>query len=302
MGRYLVRRFLFSLCTLFLLIGFGFFLVRFIPGNPFLQDETLDPLITQALTEQSGLQRPLFHQYWNYVTDLFKGHLGYSIDSPGTKVIYLIKDSFRWTLILAGWSFFISIFLSLILGVLVGGSKLRAAIFNPISLLVFCMPVLVCAPLFISIFALGLGWLPISRVDSWTGWILPVAIVSMRPVFKLSRILILEIRRVLATNATKTFRSLGFSDFKIRSVWALREALIGYTSYLGVTAVDLIGGSLLVEVMFGIPGLGLLLSQAINSRDYLVLTGLILVLGFLVLVIQFIVDLLICWIDPRVRL
>lgn len=302
MGRYLARRFVFSLLSLVLLIAFGFFLVRFIPGNPFLQEESLDPLIAQQMIRESGLDQPLFSQYLNYVGELFKGNLGYSLDSPSTKVVTLIVESFHWTLKLGLSALAVSILCSLAIGVFVSGQKKGQGVFESIALLVFCMPALVAAPIFISVFSLHLGWLPISRVDSWTGWILPVIVVALRPTFKLSRVLVDEMRRVLAGPSVRTLKSLGYDHRTIRSAWVLRESMVGYIAYLGVVVVDLVGGSLLVEVLFGIPGTGFRLADAISARDYLVLSGLILVLGTLVLMIQMVVDLLICWIDPRVRL
>lgn len=301
MGRYLARRFAFSLLSLFFLIGFGFFLVRQLPGNPFSQDETLDPVVIYEMNQQMGLNRPLWGQYLSYLGDLLQGHLGMSFQSPSHRVIDLIVDAFHWTLILAGWSLLFSIFFSLLLGLGMGTSRGLRWAFNNLSLLVFCMPAPVAAPLAVGIFALGLNWFPLTRVNHWTGWILPIFIVSLRPTFKLARVLMLEMDRVLASHSIRTFRSLGFSEFRIRGIWSLRESLVSYISYLGIVIVDLMAGSLLVEVMFGIPGLGFRLGDALSARDYVMLSGIILVTGVLVLVIQFFVDLLLCWVDPRLR-
>lgn len=301
MGRYLVHRIAFSFFSLFLLIGFGFFLVRQLPGNPFAQDETLDPAVVAEMSQQMGLDRPLWNQYLSYLGDLLQGHLGVSIQSPSQKVVELIVEAFHWTLILATWSLLLAVILSLCIGIGLTVKARSKSIFNALSLMIFCMPAPVAAPLLVGIFALGLGWFPLTRVDNWAGWILPIFIVALRPTFKLARVLVTEMERVLASDSIRTFRSLGFSEFKIRGLWALRESLVAYVSYLGTVIVDLMAGSLLVEIMFGIPGLGFRLGDAISSRDYLVLSGIILVTGVLVLLIQLIVDLILFWLDPRLR-
>lgn len=301
MGRYLARRIVFSLLSLFLLIGFGFFLVRQLPGNPFSQDETLDPAVIAQMNQQMGFDKPLLSQYLGYLEDLFKGNLGISIQSSSLKVVDLIVQAFHWTLVLGGWSLLISLLVSLTLGLLLGRTDRLRRWVNGASLVAFCLPAPVAAPLFVAVFSLSLGWFPISRVDSWMGWILPILIVSIRPVFKLTRVLVTEMERVLNSEAIRNFRALGYPESQIMRVWVLKESLVAYVSYLGIVTIDLLAGSLLVEVMFGIPGLGYRLGDAISARDYLVLSGIIMVAGVLVLVVQLLVDVLICWLDPRVR-
>lgn len=302
MGRYLARRFLLSGVAWFLLVTCGFFLVRLLPGNPFHQDETLDPILQQVLVEQTKLDSALITQYLDYMLNLFKGNLGFSISGSQKSVIELVVEAFRFTLILSGLTLLVTVLSSLVLASVVTVNLKAGVLFGHISKIVFCLPVLVSAPLLIGVFSLALGWLPISAATSWAGWILPVVAISLKPSFKLAVVLQTEIERSLQQNYSRTHKAVGFSWYRITSFWSLREGLVAYFSYLGVVIMDLLAGSLLTEVIFGIPGMGFRLSESIGQRDYLTITGLIVWIGTLVIIVQLFIDLLIGVADPRVRL
>lgn len=302
MGRYLARRFFLSGLAWFLLVTCGFFLVRLLPGNPFLQDETLDPVLQQALVQQADLHGALVTQYLDYMLNLFKGNLGFSIAGSQKSVVELVVQAFRFTLILSVLALTVTIVSSLLLASSVTINLKAGQIFGYVSKIVFCLPVLVSAPLLIGVFSLGLGWLPISAATSWMGWILPVIAISLKPSFKLAVVLQTEIERSLKQNYSRTHRAVGFSWYRITSFWSLREGLVAYFSYLGVVVMDLLAGSLLTEVIFGIPGMGFRLGESIGQRDYLTITGLIVWIGTVVIVVQLFIDFLIGLADPRVRL
>ncbi|MBX3017258.1 MAG: ABC transporter permease [Bdellovibrionaceae bacterium] len=302
MGRYLVQRIALSLLSLWVLATVCFFLLRFLPGSPFLNDEALHPAVRAAFEAQVGLQAPPLTQYFNYLSGLAQGNFGVSYDSPGVPVARLLAERWVPTASLAGLSFALSLAgLLLFAFISTRSARLRRAGMG-VALLGFALPGLVLAPLLVDLFALKLGWFPVARIESAWGYVLPVIAMSVRPSLRLGQILALELERLRRSDAARTARSLGFSEKRISFGWIFPEASVAVLAQLGTLFAQLLAGSFFVEVVFAIPGMGSLFAEGLTARDYPVVLGVALTTGAVAFASQLVVDLLLVRVDPRIEL
>lgn len=300
MGRYLVRRFLLSLLSLWGLASLCFFLLRFLPGGPFLEEEQFHPLIRQSLEEAVGLRDPLLEQYFRYLIMLSRFDFGLSYRFPETSVLDLLTRHFIPSFQLAGYAFLLCL-LGLVLFAYASTRSPRAVkMGNFLSLLGFALPGLVLAPLLVDFFALQLGWLPVARVESAWGFVLPVVAISLRPSLRLGQILVGEMQRLLSSDVARTARAQGFSEKRVFFYWIFPEAFVAVVAQLGTLVAQLLAGSFFIEVVFAIPGFGTLFADALAARDYPVVLGVILWTGALAFLSQFVVDLILVRLDPRI--
>lgn len=302
MGRYLVQRIALSLLSLGILATICFFLLRFLPGSPFLDDEALHPAVRAAFEASVGLREPLGAQYLNYLGGLLRFDLGVSYESPGVPVARLLGERWAPTARLAGLSFALSLAGILVFAFVSTRAPFLRRAGTGLALLGFALPGLVLAPLLVDLFALKLGWLPVARVESAWGYVLPVVAMSVRPSLRLGQILALEIERLRASDAARTARALGFPERRISFGWIFPEAFVAVLAQLGTLFAQLLAGSFFVEVVFAVPGMGSLFAEALTARDYPVVLGVALTTGAVAFASQLIVDLCLARLDPRIEL
>lgn len=302
MGRYLTKRIALSLFSLWVLATVCFFLLRFLPGSPFQNDEALHPAVRAAYEAQVGLDASLPTQYLNYMTHLLIGNLGVSYDSPGVPVARLLAERWAPTATLAGLSFTLSLLGILAFAFISTRTPFLRRAGMVTALLGFALPGLVLAPLLVDLFALKLGWLPVARLESAWGYVLPVIAMSVRPSLRLGQILAGELERLRASDAARTARSLGFSEKRISFGWIFPEASVAVLAQLGTLFAQLLAGSFFVEVVFAVPGMGSLFAEGLTARDYPVVLGVALTTGAVAFTSQLLVDVLLVKIDPRIEL
>jgi peptide/nickel transport system permease protein len=316
MGTYIIRRILQMILVLLIVTIIVFLAVRILPGDPILIYLTREDMqeITQeqvdVIRHDLGLDRSLFVQYFDWLGHAATGDLGNSIIHRG-KVIDDIKRRIPITLYIGGLAFIISIIVGIPMGVVaaVRRGTMLDSVLTSLGNLGITIPIFWLGILLIYAFGFKLGWLPIYGYtspfkDFWKSTqqiIMPVfclAVPSVASAVRMTRSSMLEVMR---QDYVRTAWSKGLRERAVIIRHALKNGLIPVVTLKGMTLAAIVGGSVLVETVFSIPGMGRLAVEGLNSQDYAVVQGVILVIGTLVLAVNLLIDLSYGWLDPRVR-
>jgi len=303
--RYTLRRLLGAVPTLFLVIALAFLLVHAAPGGPFDGERVLPPEIERNIAAAYHLDEPLYMQFLRYVGGVVRGDFGPSYSYRDYTVSELIGHSFPISLQLGA--------LAMLLAAIVGiGTGIAAALRqnSPLDKVVmgFAMtgisiPVFVIAPLLVLLFAVKLHWLP----ASWTGsqgvsrLLLPVVSLALPQIAYVARLTRASLIDVLSSDFIRTARAQGLGTAAVIRYHALKPAMLPVLSYLGPAVAAVLTGSVVVEEIFGIPGLGQLFVRGSLNRDYTLVLGVVVFYASLIVLFNLIVDLLYGVIDPRIR-
>ena len=274
MLKFIFKRLLEALPTLFILITFSFFLMRLAPGSPFTSERAYPPEVMANIEAKYHLNEPLYKQYFLYLENLSKGDFGPSFKYKDQSVNDLIASAFPVSIKLGMVAFAFAVVLSFVF-----------------------------APVLVLIFAIYLGWLP---AGGWNGgtamyMILPVASLTIAYVAGIARIMRGSMIEVLHSNFIRTAKAKGLSTSRIILKHALRPALLPVITYLGPAFVGIITGSMVIESVFGLPGMGLLFVNGALNRDYSLVLSLTILVGTLTILFNAIVDILYAIIDPKIR-
>lgn len=306
MLRFLFRRLLVAIPTLFLVITVAFFMMRAAPGSPFVNERQLSPQVEKAVMARFGMDRPLPEQYLNYLKGVMVGDFGPSLKYRDKTVLDIIGENYKVSLILGGLSFLLASIVGMSLGVIAALRQNRIADYATmaVAILGVCIPTFVTAPLLILVFASRLGWLPTAGWNNGAipNLILPIVVMSLPQIAVISRLTRAGMIEVLRSNYIRTARAKGLPESLIVRKHALRAAILPLVSYLGPAAAGLLTGQLVVEKIFNLPGLQKFFVNSALQRDYTVVMGMVIVYAVLILVLNLIADMLHAALDPRVRL
>lgn len=305
MFKFIAKRIFEAIPTLLVLITISFFLMRFAPGNPFSSERPLPPEVMENINAKYGLDKPVFEQYLTYLTNILHGDFGPSFKYKDFTVNELIGDA----LPVSAKVGFVAFIFTLIVGVGVGTiAALRQNTWLDYSIMATSMlgvvlPSFVLAPALIYLFSIYLGWLPAG------GWLdgsfkymaLPVIGMSLLYVATFARITRGSMIETLNSNFIRTARAKGLSYRYIVFKHALKPALLPVVSYMGPAFVGIITGSVVIETIFGLPGIGKLFVNAAFNRDYSLVMGVTILIGFLFILFNAVVDILLAAIDPKIR-
>ncbi|MGN1401510.1 MAG: oligopeptide ABC transporter permease [Bacillus sp. (in: firmicutes)] len=303
MVKYICQRIFYMLITLVIIASFTFFLMKIIPGTPFANIQKLSPAQQEIMFDKYGLNDPVPVQYANYMLNLVKGDLGVSFQFNNMAVTDIIGELIPASATLGFQALIIGTFLGILLGVM-------AALFQNtwidytstfIAVLGKSIPSFVFAALLQYYFAVRLGWFPVMFWRGWEYTVLPTIALSIFPLAITARFMRTEMIEVLSSDYITLARAKGASYFEVSFKHALRNALIPVVTVLGPMAVSLMTGSLVVEKIFSVPGIGEQFVKSINVNDYPVIMGTTLLFATLFVVIILIVDILYGVIDPRIR-
>ncbi|QUM77827.1 oligopeptide ABC transporter permease OppB [Moritella sp. 24] len=305
MFKFIIKRIFESIPTMLVLITLSFFLMRFAPGNPFSSERALPPEVMANINAKYGLDKPVLEQYTTYLTNIIQGDLGPSFKYKDFTVNELVGAALP---VSAKIGFFAFV-LTLILGVFIGTmAALRQNTWfdytiMSTAMLGVVMPSFVLAPALIYLFSINLGWLPAGGWNSgtWMYMILPVVAMSLLYVATFARITRGSMIEVMNSNFIRTARSKGLSKPHIVIKHALKPAMLPVVSYMGPAFVGIITGSVVIETIFGLPGIGKLFVNAAFNRDYSLVMGITVLIGFLFILFNAIVDILLAYIDPKIR-
>ena len=305
MLKLIFTRILEAIPTLFILITLSFFLMRFAPGNPFTSDKNLPPEVMENINAKYGFDKPLIEQYSNYVGGVLHGDFGPSFKYKDYTVSELIASALPVSAKVGFWAFI----LTLITGVTIGtfaalkqNSWIDYLVMSS-SMFGVVLPSFVLAPVLIYIFSIGLGWLPAGGWNGgqWQYMVLPILAMSFLYIATFARITRGSMIETLNSNFIRTAKAKGLSTSRIVLTHAMRPALMPIVSYMGPAFVGIITGSVVIETIFGLPGIGKLFVNAAFNRDYSLVLGITILIGTLFIVFNAIVDLLLAWIDPKIR-
>ncbi len=300
---YILKRLALAVVTIFLVITITFFVMKAIPGGPFLSEKAPSPAVTAALEAKYGLDKPLFEQYTTYLGDAVKLDFGPSIKLRGRNVTDLIFTGLSVSgpigLIAAG----IAILIGLVLGSMAAiyHNKLIDRIIMVTSTACVAMPSFVIATLLLLLFCV---WVPIfpANGNSALGLVLPVISLSLYPMAYITRLTRSSMLDVLGQDYIRTARAKGVSPTKVIFKHALRNAVTPVITYVGPMVAYIMTGSLVVESIFAVPGLGDYFYSSITNRDYPMIMGTTIFLAVLVIVMTLVSDILYKVFDPRVDL
>jgi oligopeptide transport system permease protein len=303
--RYTLRRLLGAIPTLFLVIVLAFLLVHAAPGGPFDSERALPPEIEANIEAAYNLDEPLPRQFIRYVGGILRGDFGPSYSYRDYSVSELIGRSFPVSLRLGVFAMLLATVVGVSIGI-VAALRQNTALDKLVmgfAMTGISIPVFVVAPLLVLLFAVKLQWLP----ASWTGGqgatrlLLPVVALALPQIAYVARLTRASLIDVLSSDFIRTARAQGLGTAAIVRYHALKPAMLPVVSYMGPAVAAVLTGSVVVEEIFGIPGLGQLFVRASLNRDYTLVLGSVIVYATLIVIMNLVVDLLYGAIDPRIR-
>ncbi|MCC4800383.1 oligopeptide transporter permease [Enterovibrio norvegicus] len=305
MFRLIFTRTLEAIPTLLVLITISFFLMRFAPGNPFSSEKTLPPEVMQNINAKYGLDKPLHEQYTTYLGNILQGDFGPSFKYKDYTVNELVVSALPVSAKVGFYAFLLTVVAGVAIGTFAAlrqNSWVDYVVMST-SMLGVVLPSFVLAPVLIYIFSIGLGWLP---AGGWNGGaieyiILPVLGMSFLYIATFARITRGSMIETLNSNFIRTAKAKGLSMPYIIMKHALRPAMLPVVSYMGPAFVGIITGSVVIETIFGLPGIGKLFVNAAFNRDYSLVMGITILIGALFIIFNAIVDILLAWLDPKIR-
>lgn len=305
MYKYIFRRVLEAIPTILILITITFFLMHLAPGSPFTSERAYPPEIIANIEAKYHLNEPLWKQFLIYLNDLVHGDLGPSFKYKDFTVNQLVSQSFGASLKLGSVAFVIVLILGIAGGIMAALYQNTVVDYGIISFLVIgaVIPSIVAAPVLIYVFAVKLGWLPSGGWNggAWRNMVLPVFVYVYGSMTFLARITRGNMIEVLHHNYIRTARAKGLSTRYIIVHHAMRAVAVPVIQILTISFVGFISGSIIVEQVFGIPGLGQLYISGAQNRDYGLVMSITLLSGILIVCANIINDILLALVDPRVK-
>jgi oligopeptide transport system permease protein len=304
MFRFFLSRVLTAVPTLFIIIALAFFLMRLAPGGPFDTERALDPEIAKNLRRIYKLDLPLLEQFWLYLQSLGHGELGPSLHWRDFGVNELFAKALPISASLGAKAMLLALLAGTALGLAGAISKgaIGPRLVDGAAIFGIILPVFVVAPLLQLVFGLTLHALPVGGWNNgaWQNQVLPVTTLALPQIAIVARLMQAALRDALAMPHILTLRAFGMPGYHIY-IHALRAAFSAVVSYLGLAAANVLTGSVVVETIFGIPGMGRYFVDGALGRDYTLVMGTVIVVAAAVLLFNLIVDLILAWLDPRVR-
>lgn len=301
---YILRRVATTIPTLFAIVTIAFFLIRLAPGGPFDLERPLDAKIMENLNRIYGLDQPLYVQYGMYLKGIASFDFGPSYIMHDFTVRELFAKGLPVSIRLGMSALILALAVGVTLGVVAALRQNKSADYTVIGLATIgiTIPNFVVAPIMQIVFGLWLAWLPVA---GWGGGairntVLPIVVLSLREIAVIARLTRASMIENLRANHIRTLRAQGLG---LRPVvrHALRGAILPVISYLGPAAAALLTGSIVVETIFGLPGIGRYFVESALNRDYTVVMGTVIVVAVFVLLFNLLVDILYAIVDPRVR-
>jgi oligopeptide transport system permease protein len=306
MTRYFFTRLAGAVPTLFIIITITFFLMRAAPGGPFDQEQALAPEIKANLQRAYGLDQPVWTQYGRYLKSLLHGDFGPSFKYKDFTVTELIGQGFPVTLQLGVMAIALALLLGVPLGTFAALHHNSAADTVTMSLVVtgIAIPSFVVLPFLGLLFGVYLHWLPVAGWESGSlrHLALPVIALALPPLAYIARLTRGSMLEILRSHYIRTAFAKGLPLHSVIIRHALKPALAPVASYLVPAVASILTGSLVVESIAGLPGIGRYLVQGAINRDYTLVLGMVIIYSALLIVMGLLVDLLYAWLDPRVRL
>lgn len=302
MGKYVVKRVLLAILTVFIISVITFFAMNAIPGGPFNKEKASNPTVIAALEARYNLDKPVSEQYVMYMKNILHGDFGVSLKN-GRDISSIFSESFPISAKLGLLAAGLAIILGLVLGSIAALMRNRW----PDRIIVFfitlitAMPSFVVATLLLYFFCMKLGWVSaFSAGDNQV--LLPVLALAMSPMAYITRLTKTSMLDALGQDYIRTAKAKGVSQLKVIFVHGLRNALIPVITYVGPMIAGILTGSMVVESIFNIGGLGAKFVSAINNRDYTLIMATTIFLAVIMVIANLITDIVYKFVDPRIKL
>lgn len=305
LARYVLRRLSGALPTLFLVIALAFLLVRLAPGGPFDEERALPPEIEANIRRAYDLDRPLPQQFLDYLGRLIRGDLGPSYRFREHTVNDLIAAALPYSFKLGALAMLLAACAGIAAGALAAMKRDTWVdrLVTGLSLTGISIPVFVVAPVLVLVFAVRLDWLPagFSGTDGAARLVLPVIALALPQIAYIARLTRASLIDVLASGFVRAARAQGLGTAAVLRHHALKPALLPVLSWLGPALAGILTGSVVVEEIFGIPGVGRFFVNGALNRDYTLVLGIVILYATLLILMNLVVDVLYGVVDPRVR-
>ena len=301
---YLLKRIGLAILTVWAVITITFFVMRAVPGGPFVGEKATTPAVQAAMEAKYGLDKPLLEQYGTYLKDIVtRFDFGPSLKQRGRQVVDIISDGMKTSAKLG----LIAAFGAMILGIVFGAvaalrrNRIIDKVIMVITTAFVSMPSFIMGSLLLIVFSVKLSWLP-ANGSTTTGLILPIVTLGLYPMAYITRLTRSSMLDVLGQDYIRTARAKGVPGFRIIFGHALKNSLIPVITYAGPMIAYIVTGSLVVEQIFAVPGIGRAFVNSITGRDYTLIMGTTIVLAILVIVMNLVSDILYKIVDPRIEL
>ncbi|ENM3982875.1 oligopeptide ABC transporter, permease protein [Vibrio cholerae] len=305
MLKFIAKRIFEAIPTMLVLITISFFLMRYAPGNPFSSERPLPPEVMANINAKYGLDKPVSEQYLTYLTNIVQGDFGPSFKYKDYTVNELIASALPVSVKIGLAAFVFTVIMGVTVGTIAALKQNTWVDYTIMStaMLGVVMPSFVLAPVLIYIFAIQFSLFPAGgwQDGGFEYMALPVLGMSLLYVATFARITRGSMIETLNSNFIRTARAKGLSYGYIVVKHALKPALLPVVSYMGPAFVGIITGSVVIETIFGLPGIGKLFVNAAFNRDYSLVMGVTILIGFLFILFNAIVDILLAYIDPKIR-
>ena len=301
---YIVKRVLLAILTVWIVITVTFFVMHAVPGGPFTKEKAVSPAAQAALEAKYGLDKPVMKQYFTYLKDIVtKFDFGPSLKQRGRMVVDIIFDGLKTSVKLGVIAAVIAAVVGIVLGAVAAlrRNKLIDKIIMVITTAFVSMPSFIMGALLLALFAVSLHWLPANGAVKG-GLILPIITLSLYPMAYITRLTRSSMLDVLGQDYIRTAKAKGVSSTKIIFGHALKNSLIPVIMYFGPMLAYIVTGSLVVEKIFAVPGIGKAFVKSITDRDYPLIMGTTIVLAVLIVIMNLISDILYKVVDPRINL
>ena len=304
MAKYIVKRILLAIVTIWAVATLTFFLMNMVPGGPFLSEKAISPQATAALEAKYGLDNPMGQRYLTYMADALHGDFGDSLKQRGRTVMDIIKMKFPVSAKVGGVSVLVSLLLGIPLGCLAAlkRGKTLDSIISVVATCGIAVPSFVICTVLMYFFGVKLKLLPTMGLTSLKHYVMPVMALSFYPTAYIMRLMRSSMLDVLGQDYMRTAKAKGVHGFKILFKHALRNAILPVITYVGPMLAYTVTGSFVVEKIFTIPGLGGEFIGAIQGRDYTLIMGTTIFLATLIIIMNVVVDICYKIVDPRIKL
>ncbi|MDO5119783.1 MAG: ABC transporter permease [Coriobacteriales bacterium] len=301
--RYIIKRILLAIVTLWAVITITFFVMKAVPGDPFASEKAVTPAAKAALEAKYGLDKPLFQQYLSYLNGALHFDFGPSLKLRGRQVTDIIVDGMKTSAKLG----IIALIIATVTGILLGAvaALKRNSIFDKIIMVIttafVSMPSFIMGTLLLMLFSITLHIVPANGAAKG-GLILPVITLSLYPMSYITRLTRSSMLDVLGQDYIRTAKAKGVSERNIILKHALKNSLIPVITYFGPELAYIVTGSLVVEQIFAVPGIGRAFVSSITGRDYTLIMGTTVVLASLIVIMNLVSDIMYKVVDPRINL
>lgn len=304
MLRFITSRLLQSLLALFIVVTATFFMVRFVPGGPFTAEKAVTPEILKNLEAHYGLDKPLWHQYLDYLGSLARGDLGPSFKYPNRTVNEILGDKLPVSLELGAISLSVALLVGIGLGTLaaIRRNTWIDYVASSFGMMGISIPTFVVGPLAVLAFAIYAGWFNASGWYTPADRVLPCLVLGFAYAAPISRLTRGGLLEVLSQDFIRTARAKGASEARIVLRHALRGGLLPVVSFLGPAIANILTGSFVIETIFQIPGIGREFVNSAFNRDYTLVLGTVLLYAALLMLLNLLSDIAAAWMNPKVRL